>query len=84
MIEIRLNEDGSLDEIVGKGPFHLEQLDDDEWFLSLGDCRMIIGGDLKDYEDAIKGDALRLILTPIETDDWLRERDRVLTGQNQE
>lgn len=35
-IEIRLNEDGSLDEIVGDGRFMIEQMDDGLWFLDLG------------------------------------------------
>ena len=36
MIEIRNNEDGSLDEVVGHNVHvHLEQLDDNQWFLSL-------------------------------------------------
>jgi hypothetical protein len=36
-VEIRRNEDETLDEIVGKNVFvHLEQLDVDRWFLDIG------------------------------------------------
>lgn len=34
--EIRLNDDGSLDEVCGPGG-HLEQMDKDHWFLEIGD-----------------------------------------------
>ena len=34
--EIRLNDDGSLDEVVGNGvTVHLEQMDDGLWFLGV-------------------------------------------------
>ena len=32
---VRLNEDGSLDEVVGIGSFHLEQMDNNHWWLRL-------------------------------------------------
>jgi hypothetical protein len=35
--EIRLNDDGSLDEVVGTGSFQLEQMSGEMWFVSLGD-----------------------------------------------
>lgn len=34
--EIRRNEDGTLDEVVGFGSFHLEQMDTGHWWLQLG------------------------------------------------
>lgn len=40
--EIRYNDDGSIDEIVGNGRFHLEQMDDDAWFLDLAGVRMFL------------------------------------------
>ena len=33
--EIRLNDDGTLDEIVGNGFFRLEQMDNGRWWLGL-------------------------------------------------
>ena len=38
--EIRLNDDGSLDEVVGVGEFHLEQMDDGHWWMQLGDVHV--------------------------------------------
>ncbi len=35
-VEVRNNPDGSLDEIVGQGLFHLEQMDTNRWWMSLG------------------------------------------------
>ena len=40
--EIRYNDDGSVDEIVGNGDFHLEQMDNDEWFLCLAGVRLFL------------------------------------------
>ena len=40
--EIRYNEDGSVDEIVGEGKFQLEQMDNDEWFLYLAGVRLFL------------------------------------------
>jgi len=37
--EIRRNDDGSVDEIVGSGFFHLEQMDDDLWWCGLYPAR---------------------------------------------
>ena len=37
-----LNADGSLDEIVGHGDFHLEQLSEGAWFLQLGGISLTI------------------------------------------
>jgi hypothetical protein len=40
-VEIRRNDDGSLNEIVGRSVFvHLEQLDVDRWFLDIGGVRL--------------------------------------------
>ena len=40
-VEIGRNDDGSLDEIVGRSVFvHLEQLDVDRWFLDIGGVRL--------------------------------------------
>lgn len=33
---VHLNDDGALDEIVGAGPFHLEQMDDGCWWMQIG------------------------------------------------
>ena len=33
--EVRLNEDGTLDEVVGIGAFHLEQMSDGHWWMSI-------------------------------------------------
>jgi hypothetical protein len=39
--EIRLNDDGNLDEIVANNvPVHLEQMDKDHWFLSIGEIQL--------------------------------------------
>ena len=39
---IKLNDDGTLDEVVGEGRFHLEQMNDGYWFLDLGGLRLAI------------------------------------------
>ena len=31
--EVRLNDDGSLDEVCGEGKFHLEQMDTGHWWM---------------------------------------------------
>ena len=36
-LEVRRNADGSLDEIVWSGHFHLEQMDHDVWWMALYD-----------------------------------------------
>lgn len=36
LAEVRLYKDGTLDEVVGEGKFHLEQMDYDEWYIRLG------------------------------------------------
>lgn len=43
-IEVRLNDDGTIDEIVGSGSFQLEQMNDDHWVLCLqsGDDAKIV------------------------------------------
>ena len=46
MIEIRKNPDGSIDEIVGKGEFHLEQMDRNLWCLILDDRKRTICFDI--------------------------------------
>lgn len=53
--EIRLDDDGALDEIVGSGMIHLEQMDTNEWFLELAGCALWISGKkvtmrARDYE----------------------------------
>lgn len=35
--EVRLNNDGSLDEVVGSGTIHLEQMDSGHWWLGFGE-----------------------------------------------
>jgi hypothetical protein len=35
MTEVRLNDEGKLDEVVGNGAFHLEQMDRDHWWMYL-------------------------------------------------
>jgi|TARA_Y100000310_G_scaffold176563_1_gene176702 hypothetical protein len=35
--EIRRNDDGTIDEVVGEGHYHLEQMNDNEWCLILGE-----------------------------------------------
>jgi len=45
-MEIRKNEDGSIDEIVGNGKFHLEQMDNDLWCLILEDSRRTVAFDI--------------------------------------
>lgn len=35
--EVRLNEDGSVDEIVASGPIHIEQMSEGQWWMSIGD-----------------------------------------------
>jgi hypothetical protein len=42
MIEIRKNPDGSIDEIVGKGKFHLEQMDSNLWALIFSDRKQAL------------------------------------------
>jgi len=42
--EIRLDSAGRLDEIVGHGRFHLEQMSTNEWFLELAGCALWING----------------------------------------
>ena len=34
--EARFNDDGTLDEVVGFGTFHLEQMDSGHWWMQLG------------------------------------------------
>ena len=34
--EVRLDDDGALDEIVGSGAFHIEQMDTNSWFVEVG------------------------------------------------
>lgn len=45
-VEIRCNEDGSLNEIVAKAEqVQLEQMDKDHWFLSVGDAKVWLTSD---------------------------------------
>lgn len=43
-VEIRM-QGGELDEIVGYGVFHIEQMDDDDWFFNLGGCAFNLHGE---------------------------------------
>lgn len=65
--EIRLNDDGSLDEIVGHGGFHIEQLDANHWFVEVAGCRFNIMG-------------RKVELRPLEVDTWTAEQERLLKG----
>jgi hypothetical protein len=47
-LDVRRNEDGTVDEIVGRGEFHLEQLDSDRWYLSLGGKQFYLSSE-RDY-----------------------------------
>lgn len=40
--EIRYDDNGLLDEIVGTGFFHLERMDATTWFLDLGGARLYL------------------------------------------
>ena len=41
--EVRLNDDGTLDEVVAHGAdVHLEQLADDQWWLAVGEVRLVL------------------------------------------
>ena len=61
-VEVRLCH-GNLDEVVGSGAFHVEQLGKNSWFFDLGGCRFrVVGKKLK--------------LLPIEVDTWSEEKDR--------
>ncbi len=59
-MDIRLNEDGTLDEIVGEGRFQLEQMDRDQWFLSLGGVRLMLATNSEAH----------IVATPNETLTW--------------
>ena len=61
MPRLGLNTDGSLDEIVGEGPYHLEQLDDDEWFLALGPVFLNLAS------------AKPITATPIDAESWAKQ-----------
>ena len=39
--EVRYNDDGTLDEIVGTGPVHLEQMDTGHWWIGFGNKLML-------------------------------------------
>jgi Ni/Co efflux regulator RcnB len=39
--EVRNNDDGTLDEVVGYGYFHLEQMDTGHWWLGIGDSEIL-------------------------------------------
>ena len=39
-VQIGLNEDGTLDEVIGRGQFHLEQMDDGHWWMLLGNTHV--------------------------------------------
>jgi len=69
-VEIRLNEDGSLDEIVGEGKFHLEQMDSDIWFLELDSVGLLLETDTGG----------RITATPRDYNAW-SEAERVLRRQ---
>lgn len=65
--EIRLNDDGTLDEIVGHGGVHIEQMDTNHWFVEVAGVRFSITGK-------------QVKLTPIEVDTWKAEQDRLSSG----
>lgn len=67
---VNVNQDGTLDEIVGSGRFHLEQLDTGCWFLDLDGLAMTLG----------VGSRSRAHVTAMPRDgrdaqDWARWRD---------
>ena len=43
--EIRLKADDALDEVVGSGVFHLEQMSDTGWWMLLGDVHVWLNSD---------------------------------------
>ena len=54
--EVRLDDDGALDEIVGSGAFHIEQMDTNSWFVEVGGCALNVHGKsvklvARDYEN---------------------------------
>jgi hypothetical protein len=55
--EVRLDTDGAIDEIVGSGAFHIEQMDTNSWFMEVGGCAFNVHG------KAVK-------LTPRDYDNW--------------
>lgn len=66
-IEVRMP-NGELDEIVGFGVFHVEQLDDNVWFFDLGGCRFRVTGK-------------KIQLIPNEVETWEEEQSRVLGAE---
>lgn len=44
--KIELENQGVLDEVVLQSWFHLEQLDEREWFLRVGDARIIVSAEV--------------------------------------
>lgn len=65
--EVRLDSDGTLDEIVGHGGIHIEQLDTNHWFVEVAGCRFNI------YGKQVK-------LVPIEVESWQKEQERLSSG----
>lgn len=62
MVEIRMP-GGELDEIVGMGGFHVEQMDTNVWFFDLAGVRFnVVGKGVK--------------LVPIEVNTWAEEQKR--------
>jgi hypothetical protein len=63
-VEIRMP-GGELDEIVGFGGFHVEQMSANEWFIELAGVRFNVVGK-------------KVELRPTEVRTWTEERDRVV------
>ena len=61
-VEIRMPEE-KLDEIVGYGGFHVEQLDKNLWFFDLAGCKFNVSGK-------------KIKLLPIESNTWADEQGR--------
>ena len=68
-MEIRMP-GGELDEIVGYGAFHVEQMDDDHWFFKLGTCGF-----------HLHGKKVRLI--PLNHDTWAEAKESLSTGDKE-
>lgn len=68
-LEVRLDDDGGLDEIVGDGRFHLERMGGNDWHLTLGGLGMDLTG--------ISG------ARPIDHENWRAARDAVVAPEEE-